>query len=307
MPNDIDICKEEKNPQICNTLKKHLDEKTGAIAFIASYVGTQLTPSKMMKPTINIPEELGVEDVINIMKKNGVEKILLLLNSLGGSISSSYKIARMLRYSFKDITVFIPHIAASGGTLVALTGNRIIMGDMSNISPIDVQVIRNGSAVSINAMIRSFSNLNEFFKDKHHSDVPYPWIAMADKLDPVEFQEWVDIAESMRQHAREIIGHENSSLKDKTDKIIHWLSTGCPTHSYSIAFHEAQNNLGEDYIFHCTDPQYSNLWNAMREWFKCYMLHESGFHLIRYILNNKEGVQNDKKAKGRGENKETVF
>jgi hypothetical protein len=251
---------------------------------------------------INIPEELDMEDAINTLKKNGVEKLYLLLNSMGGNVSSSYKIARMIRNSFEDVTVFVPHIAASGGTLLALTGNRIVMGDMSNLSPIDVQVIRKGSQVSVNAMIRSFYNLNEFFKDKHQSDAPYPWIAMADKLDPVEFQEWTDIALSMQAHSREILNHEKSSLKGRTENIVQWLSTGCPTHSYSITFREAQKNLGKDYIIHCSDTRFSNAWEVMREWFKMYMLEESGSHLIRYVFNSKEerqeGGKNDQRTEG---------
>ena len=38
--------------------------------------------------------------------------------------------------------MFIPHIAASKGTLIALVGNKIVMGEMAHLSPIDVQAQR---------------------------------------------------------------------------------------------------------------------------------------------------------------------
>jgi hypothetical protein len=288
MPEIIGPFELENDPEICSNITQSLDAKTGAIAFIAPYVGTKLTPSKTITASISIAEEFGMEDIISILKENGTEKILLLLNSFGGGVTSSYKIARMLRDSFDDITVFVPNISASGGTLIALAGNRIIMGDMSNLSPLDVQVIRNRTQVSVNAMLRSFNAMNEFFKNKHETDAPYPWVAMANKIDPVEFQEWVDISNCMEQHAREILSHPKSSLKSKTEEIISWLSTGCPNHSYAITFQEAKNYLGEDYALHYTNSQYSALWGPIRKWLRKYMLQESGYHFIIYILNKKE-------------------
>jgi len=79
-----------------------------------------------------------VEDsILNIQKTRQIDK-LLLLNSFGGQVSSSFKVAQAIRKNFKYITVFIPHIAASGGTLIVLCGNELVMGDMSNLTPIDV-------------------------------------------------------------------------------------------------------------------------------------------------------------------------
>lgn len=125
-------------------------------------------------------------------------------------MSSSFKIAYALRKNFNDITVFIPHIAASGGTLIALSGNEIVMGDMSELTPIDIQMERKGEMYSVNAMIRSFGALNELFKDTSEEDAPYPWKAMANKLDPVEFQEWIDASNLMETHARTILSMNKS-------------------------------------------------------------------------------------------------
>jgi hypothetical protein len=299
---------EESDPEINSNIAKYLDKNTGAIAFIAPYVGARLTPSKTVRANINIPEEFGMEDAINTMKRKGIKKIYLLINSFGGTVTSSYKIARMLRKSFSDITVFIPNISASGGTLIALTGNRIIMGDMSNISPLDVQLQRQGNMVSVNAMLRSFSALTDFFKDKHESDVPYPWVAMANKLDPVEYQEWVDISDCMEKHAMEILSHSKSNLKQKAEDIVKWLSVECPSHSYSITFQEAKDKLGKDYILHCTNPKYSHLWEPMRKWFGKYMVQSSGFHIIRYIVNNKRRVEkNEKRARVTKKDKKDIL
>ncbi len=216
---------------------------------------------------------------------------------MGGGVSSSYKIANALRKNFKEITVFIPHIAASGGTLIALTGNKIIMGEMSHLTPIDVQVSRGEDAYSVNAMIRSFQNLRELLKKCHEDDVEYPIKALVDKLDPVELQEWIDKSELMEQHAQTIMKHQSSSLKDKAQKIIEWLAHGCSTHSYSITFEEAQNKIGSDIVLHCTNKPYDRLWSGIQAWLRKYLLKESGYHIVRYILppkdiNNRKPILN---------------
>lgn len=245
MAEEITFAEREKDPNVYTAMQNVLGDETAALAFIAPYAPAKVSPSKTISASIAIPEELGIEDAINEIRNEKIEKLYLLLNSLGGGVSSSFKIARILRDDFKEITVFIPHIAASGGTLIALVGNKIVMGEMAHLSPIDVQAERNGKLYSVNAMIRSFGNLNELFQTTSEDDAPYPWKAMADKLDPVEFQEWIDASDLMETHAKAILEHEHSSLKERADEIVDRLSSAYPTHGYSITVNEAEDILGD--------------------------------------------------------------
>ena len=103
---------------------------------------------------MGLSEEFAVETAINhIQTRTDVRKLLLLVNSPGGLVQSSYKIARALRKAFKEIIVFVPHIAASGGTLLAVTGNKIVMGMMSQLSPLDPQAQIGDGAVSANSVV----------------------------------------------------------------------------------------------------------------------------------------------------------
>lgn len=285
MAEEMVFAEREKDSKIYTGMQEIFDDKTAALAFIAPYAPAKVTPSKIISASIDIPEELGIEDAINEIRKERIEKLYLLLNSLGGGVSSSFKIARILRDNFKDITVFIPHIAASGGTLIALIGNKIVMGEMAHLSPIDVQVERNGKLYSVNAMIRSFGNLNDLFKTTLEEDAPYPWKAMADKLDPVEFQDWIDASHLMETHAKEILKHENSSLKEKADEIIDRLSSSYPSHGYSITINEAQEIFGNNVVVPSeTCPK---VYEMMRKWLKKYVMEESAVHFIRYVLPKK--------------------
>lgn len=277
----------EKDKEIVEEMQKLLDVESAALCFIAPYLPEKVSPSRVITASINVIEELMVENAIRVLKEANIKKLLLLVNSPGGGVSSSYKIAYALRDNFKDITVFVPHIAASGATLISLACNKLIMGDMSNLTPIDVQIVRNGNSCSVNAMIRSFRNLGTLLKTQHESDIGYPVKALADKLDPVELQEWMDKSELMETHTKEIMYHDWSPFKDNANQIIEWLTRGLPTHSYSIMYKNAKEQLGENVVFHGEEPEFVEHWSAMRKWFRKYVLKESAHHIITYILPNK--------------------
>ncbi|MDF2957108.1 MAG: Periplasmic serine protease [Candidatus Alkanophagales archaeon MCA70_species_1] len=286
MTNGIELVDVETDPEICEKFQEEMDERTAALAMIAPYLPAKVSPSKALWAEIGLVEELNMEDTIYKLKENNITNLILVINSFGGGVSSSFKIAYALRKNFDDITVFVPHIAASGGTLIALVGNEIVMGDMSTLTPIDVQMERNGKMYSVNAMIRSFSALNDLFKDTAEEDAPYPWKAMANKLDPVEFQEWIDASSLMELHAEKIL-EMNKSFKDNKDGIINRLTSGYPVHSYTITVEEAKEIFG-DHIHHGDEEEYKKLWEASRLWVKKYINVESSNHIIRFILPKKE-------------------
>ncbi len=64
----------------------------------------------------------------------------LLVHSPGGRVSATESLIHYIREIFDDdIRVFIPQLAMSGGTLLALMGKEIWMGKHSNLGPIDPQ------------------------------------------------------------------------------------------------------------------------------------------------------------------------
>lgn len=274
----------ETDPKIYEEIQTTLNEDTAALAFIAPYLPKKISPKRIIHASISIPEELEIEDSIIEIKNQKIKNLYLLLNSFGGGVSSSYKIAKMIRNNFEEITVFIPHIAASGATLIALVGNKLVMGEMSHLTPIDLQMERNGKFYSVNAMIRSFGNLNNLFETISEEDAPYPWKAMANKLDPVEFQEWIDASNLMETHARDIL-NQNKTLCQNLEGIINRLSKGYPTHTYSIILEEAKKILGNEVVLKWDENgEYAKIWNPMRKWLRKYVMEESGLHFVRYIM-----------------------
>lgn len=300
----IEYAKKETNVDISSSIKDKLKDDTAALSFIAPYYPEKVSPTRILRPSIHLLEEIGVEDAVSKIKEHNITKLYLLVNSFGGGATASYKVARMIRDNFEHITVFIPHIASSGGTVIALTGNKIVMGEMSSLTPIDVQLIKGGDIHSVNAYVRAFQNFSELFKTTSEKDAPYPWKAIAEKLDPLNFQESMDAAELSVKYTKNILTHKYSSLKDKADGIIEELSENFPTHEYAITVEVAKVIIGDDIVFcYKDDKKFLNIWDDMRDWLRLYVMRPSSYHFIRYILPKRWDVGNENEKRGRGKKK----
>lgn len=64
----------------------------------------------------------------------------LLVHSPGGYVTATESLIHYIRSKFaSDVRVFVPQLAMSGGTILALCGKEIWMGRQSNLGPIDPQ------------------------------------------------------------------------------------------------------------------------------------------------------------------------
>jgi ClpP class serine protease len=199
------------------------DNQCAVMAFIAPYAAVRVSPIEIQGATIGLSEEFAIVTAIETIKAANVDSLYVLVNSPGGGVSSSYKIARMMRASFTSIKAFVPHIAASGGTLMTLAANQVVMGPMSNLTPVDVQVHYNGQYVSSYSMSRALSRLSEFFEKVTADEAPYPWKSMAEKLDPILMEDWACNLTEMSRYAFELMqmsGYKMPEIKTVIDALI---------------------------------------------------------------------------------------
>ena len=277
-----------------NLLKFAEKQNKILMAIIAPYTSVRVSPVEIKSAQLGLYEEFAVEAALDKIKEKvkGQAEVILLLNSPGGHVSSSYKIAKTLRENFSKITVCVPHIAASGGTLIALVGNEIIMGPMSNLSPIDVQVNYQGLNVSVNNMARSLMRLGEYFKDKRVEEAPYPYKALSDKLDPIVHEELEGLSYSMRMYATELL-MKSGHPEDKVPELVDALTTGFPNHQHVIDYELAQK-LGLPVK---KSSEYAEMWNLMKAWLSGYMLQSEDKHILRYVVpSSLDNGQKNKKT-----------
>lgn len=277
----IDV-KEEDDQKLSGKLTE-ISKKHDAVlmACIAPYVGLKISPTKTINAQMGLSEEFAVETAINqIQAKTDVRKLMLLVNSPGGLVQSSYKVARALRKTFKEIIVFVPHIAASGGTLLALTGNKIVMGMMSQLSPLDPQAKIEGGAVSANSVVDAHEFVTRLFDDLSVEDAPYSYKALADKCDGVDIRDALASLSLMEEYIREIL-EDCGYSKEECKKISHSIVRGFKTHDEVINIDKAKK-LGLNVISHSDFPAE---WKLFREWLAKYMLQSADKHVIRFVIS----------------------
>ena len=72
----------------------------------------------------------------------------IILHTPGGLVLASEQIANALSKRKGKVTVFVPHYAMSGGTMIALSADEVVMDENAVLGPVDPQV-GNFPAVSI--------------------------------------------------------------------------------------------------------------------------------------------------------------
>ena len=144
----------------------------------------------------------------------------IILHTPGGLVLAAEQIAQALIRHQAPITVFIPHYAMSGGTLIALAADEIVMDENAVLGPVDPQLGRY-PASSILAVTQ--------IKDVNETDDETLILAdMARKAVSQVKQTVVEI----------LMGNEME--EEKAKEIAEALSAGQWTHDYPISAAEAE-------------------------------------------------------------------
>jgi ClpP class serine protease len=76
----------------------------------------------------------------------------IVLHTPGGLVLAAVQIARAISDRKGKVTVFVPHYAMSGGTLIALAADEIIMSSHAALGPVDPQLDKYPAASLIKAI-----------------------------------------------------------------------------------------------------------------------------------------------------------
>ncbi len=291
LPNVIN-CKQEDDPVITQFADR---EKIALIGFIAPQVPVRISPADTVSASIGLLEEFGVEALVAKLRESGVKRAYMLVNSPGGQMDSSYKIALAVREALSEVTSFVPHVAASGGTLLTIAGNEIVMGPMSHLTPLDTQVRFKGAVISAAASGRFYQRAVEWFEKKTPEEAPYPQRALTEKLDPYLMEEWIGILSAMQDYVTEVLA--KTGYKDPAT-LAKRLVTSYPTHSYVLNEAKAKE-AGLNVVSSTERPE---AWKVMRYWLSKYLIEQQMTHCIRYVIPDgagSNGSGSTKKPKAR--------
>lgn len=119
----------------------------------------------------------------------------LLIHSPGGIVTASESLIHYFRQIFDDdIRIFVPQIAMSGGTLLALAGKEIWMGKHSNLGPIDPQY---GSIPAVTLLEEVKRAYKEIKKDQ---DMIVIWQEILGQISPsllTQAQQAIDLSKQI--------------------------------------------------------------------------------------------------------------
>lgn len=259
------------------------------LCIIAPFSPLRVAPKRSISASFGYPDEFVLEEFIELIiekypKKEDRPDLYLLLHSPGGSVSSSYMVARTLRSHFNKITAFVPHIAASGATVVALTCDEVVMGNISRLSGIDPSYGIDGGEVSALSIVRAFKHLEDILGTKTLDEISYPYQHLvhtisAEKLDAATHS--MDMVEGYAYELMEKAGYSD----EKIDEIIHALLWEVDAHEQVISFDMAKE-LGVKVKHYNEDVKYSDSWKTMKTWLNKYFLKPSPVHFIKYCIPN---------------------
>ncbi|MGB3719308.1 MAG: hypothetical protein DIU63_07320 [Proteobacteria bacterium] len=93
---------------------------------------------------LSVSRHIDLEDaqtIIAAIKETPPDvPIDLVLHTPGGLVLAAMQIARAVEAHPAKVTVYVPVYAMSGGTLIALAADEIVMGEFSVLGPIDPQI-----------------------------------------------------------------------------------------------------------------------------------------------------------------------
>jgi ClpP class serine protease len=93
---------------------------------------------------VPVSTSIGIEDSEAILRAIRLtpadQPIDMILHTPGGLVLAAEQIAHALVEHKGKVTVFVPHYAMSGGTLIALTADQIVMDPNAVLGPVDPQI-----------------------------------------------------------------------------------------------------------------------------------------------------------------------
>jgi ClpP class serine protease len=122
-----------------SSLFRRLQDKRGSR--VISLIHRQETLSFLGFPVFRYIDIDDSETLLRVIHLTDESKpIDLILHTPGGLVLAAEQIARALLDHKGPVTVFVPHYAMSGGTLIALAADAIVMDPHAVLGPVDPQL-----------------------------------------------------------------------------------------------------------------------------------------------------------------------
>jgi ClpP class serine protease len=188
---------------------------------VITMIHRQETRSFFSVPVARMIDLEDAQQIIPAIKETPADTpIDLILHTPGGMLLAAMQIARAVNAHPSRVTVHVPVYAMSGGTLIALAADEIIMDTFSVLGPIDPQIV--GIPAASLVEVKQQKPIAEV------NDLTLIFASMSEKA-----------LQQVQSGALELIGDKlpQAQAKDLVEK----LASGQWTHDYGVTAKEAQN------------------------------------------------------------------
>ncbi|GBD13867.1 hypothetical protein HRbin24_01911 [bacterium HR24] len=171
-------------------------------------------------PVVRFIDMDDSEQVLRAIKMTDPKvPIDLVLHTPGGLVLASEQIAFALARRPGKVTVFVPHYAMSGGTLIALAADELVMDENAVLGPVDPQVGQYPAASILQAV-----------QAKDVNELDDQTLILADIARKAMQQ--------MKQTVAELLSERMSP--DDAERVATVLTSGTWTHDYPITVDQAR-------------------------------------------------------------------
>lgn len=143
----------------------------------------------------------------------------LVLHTPGGLVLAATQIARAIHKHPGKVTVFVPHYAMSGGTLIALAADQIVLSPHAVLGPVDPQLGQFPAA-----------SILKVVEQKSTDEIDDKTLILADQAGKAITQVKATAAELLKDKCN----------PDRADELATMLSEGRWTHDHAITFEDAK-------------------------------------------------------------------
>jgi ClpP class serine protease len=144
----------------------------------------------------------------------------LVLHTPGGLVLAALQIARAIHKHQGKVTAFVPHYAMSGGTLIALAADEIVMSEYAVLGPVDPQLGQYPAASILKAVAR-----------KPVAEVDDQTLILADQAEKAMSE--------VRESVHELLA--DKCTPEKAEELSRLLSDGTWTHDHPITYERAKS------------------------------------------------------------------
>lgn len=188
---------------------------------VIALVHRQETMSLLGFPLMKYIDVNDSEDILRAIKLTDPDvPIELIVHTPGGLVLAAGQIAHALRRHRAKVTVFVPHYAMSGGTLIALAADEIVMDPNAVLGPVDPQLGQSPAASVLKVL-----------DQKKPEDIEDQTMILADVSRKAISQ--------VKRTVQDLLSERMS--QEQAGALAEKLSTGTWTHDYPITAEEGKS------------------------------------------------------------------